>query len=45
MIHTAFIHDFSNFAARARRTGVAIEAFGEMLAGSDRPLVVASGPA
>ncbi|HTJ68493.1 MAG TPA: SDR family oxidoreductase [Actinospica sp.] len=43
VIHTAFIHDFANFAASAETDRVAIETFGEVLAGSDRPFVVASG--
>jgi nucleoside-diphosphate-sugar epimerase len=46
VIHTAYIHDFSannDAAAYARIDGRAIEAIGEVLAGSGRPLVVASG--
>jgi len=46
VIHTAYIHDFSgsgDFAAVARTDGRAIEAMGEALAGSGRPLVVATG--
>ena len=48
MIHTAYIHDFSETgdpAAAARTDGRAIEALGETLAGSGKPLVVASGTA
>jgi nucleoside-diphosphate-sugar epimerase len=45
VIHTAFIHDFSDYAAAAETDRRAIEAIGETLAGSDRPLVVASGMA
>jgi nucleoside-diphosphate-sugar epimerase len=45
VIHTAFIHDFADFAASAEVDREAIEAFGEALAGSDRPLVVAAGTA
>ncbi|HET9171455.1 MAG TPA: SDR family oxidoreductase [Actinospica sp.] len=45
VIHTAFIHDFANFDAAADTDRLAIEAFGETLAGSDRPLVVAAGSA
>jgi len=48
VIHTAYIHDFSpagDPAAAARTDGRAIEALGETLAGSGRPLVVASGSA
>ena len=46
VIHTAYIHDFTEIndaAAYARVDGRAIEAIGEVLAGSDRPLVVAAG--
>jgi nucleoside-diphosphate-sugar epimerase len=46
VIHTAYVHDFSptgNPAAAARTDGQAIEAIGEALAGSGRPLVVAAG--
>jgi nucleoside-diphosphate-sugar epimerase len=43
VIHTAFIHDFANYAAAAEKDQHAIEALGSVLAGSDRPLVVTSG--
>jgi nucleoside-diphosphate-sugar epimerase len=43
VIHTAFNHDFSKFAANCEMDRLAIEALGSVLAGSDRPLVVTSG--
>jgi len=43
VIHTAFIHDFSNYAPAAEKDRRAIEAMANALAGSDRPLVVTSG--
>lgn len=45
VIHTAFIHDFANFPAAAETDTRAIEALGEALAGSQRPLLVTSGTA
>lgn len=45
VIHTAFIHDFSNMPASAKTDRIAIEAMGAVLAGSGRPLVIASGTA
>ncbi len=43
VIHCAFDHDFSNFAANCQKDSRAIEAVGSALAGSDRPLVITSG--
>ena len=43
VVHLAFIHDFSDFAESARVNRAAIDLFGEVLAGSDRPLAIASG--
>jgi nucleoside-diphosphate-sugar epimerase len=45
VIHTAFIHDFSDYTAAAETDRRAIEALGSALAGSERLLVVTSGTA
>jgi nucleoside-diphosphate-sugar epimerase len=43
VIHCAFDHDFTNFAANCEKDGRAIEALASALVGSDRPLVITSG--
>ena len=45
VIHTAFNHDFSRFAAGCEEDRRAIGALGEVLKGSNRPLLVTSGAA
>src|SRR5689334_14850709 len=42
VIHTAFDHDFTRYLENCRQDGRAIEALGDALAGSDRPLVITS---
>lgn len=43
VLHLAFVHDFTDFAGSCAKDRLAIEAFGEALAGTGKPLVVTSG--
>ncbi|PTR34359.1 nucleoside-diphosphate-sugar epimerase [Luteibacter sp. OK325] len=43
VIHTAFDHDFANFAANCEKDRRVIEALGSVFKGSDRPLLITSG--
>ena len=43
VLHLAFIHDFSNLAESCAVDRAVIEAFGEVLAGTGKPLVICSG--
>ncbi|MFC4276656.1 SDR family oxidoreductase [Achromobacter aloeverae] len=43
VIHCAFDHDFSNFAANCEKDKRAIEALGSALRGTARPIVITSG--
>ena len=45
VIHLAFNHDFSKFAANCETDRRVVEALGSVLAGSGRPLIVTSGTA
>jgi nucleoside-diphosphate-sugar epimerase len=43
VIHTGFIHDFTNYAPAAETDRRAVERLGTALAGTNRPLLVTSG--
>lgn len=43
VIHTAFNHDFSQYKASCEADRLVIEAFGDALAGTNKPLVITSG--
>ena len=43
VIHTAFDHEFSRYAENCDKDRRVIEAIGDVLAGSDRPLLITSG--
>jgi nucleoside-diphosphate-sugar epimerase len=43
VIHCAFNHDFSNLLANCEQDRKVIEAMGDVLVGSDRPLLITSG--
>ncbi len=43
VVHTAFIHDFSDYQSNALKDQKAIESMGEVLKGTDKPIVVTGG--
>ncbi|WP_454049867.1 SDR family oxidoreductase [Cellulomonas sp. Marseille-Q8402] len=43
VVHLAFKHDFTDYAGAGRTERAAVEAFGDVLAGSGRPLLLAAG--
>ncbi|MFC5525323.1 SDR family oxidoreductase [Rhodanobacter ginsengisoli] len=43
VIHTAFDHDFSRFVENCEKDRRVIQAIGDVLAGSNRPLIITSG--
>lgn len=43
VIHLAFVHDFSKFAENGAIDKAAIEAMGDVLAGTNKPFIVTSG--
>lgn len=42
VIHTAFVHDFSDYAGAGRKDQAVVRTLADSLAGSDRPLVITS---
>ncbi|HIY91701.1 SDR family oxidoreductase [Companilactobacillus sp. HBUAS56275] len=45
VLHLGFVNDFEHFAQASRIDAQAIESFGEVLNGTDRPLIVTAGTA
>src|SRR3954469_5810797 len=45
VIHLAFKHDFSDFAGAGRTERAVVETFGDVLAGTEKPFLFASGVA
>lgn len=43
VVHTAFDHDFTHFAANCEKDRRVIEALGSVIKGSDRPMLITSG--
>src|SRR5689334_19369817 len=43
VIHTSYIHDFSDYVRAAEADRRAIETIGEVLAGSNRPFFISAG--
>jgi len=43
VVHLAFKHDFSDYAGAGRTERAVVETFGDVLAGTDKPFLLASG--
>ena len=43
IVHCGFIHDFSNFEKSVGVDAAAVDLFGDLLEGTNKPLVIASG--